>query len=375
MMLKKLSVTLQLAMLVSFAGAAVAEEPQTFSQAYEAFQQAAQEKSELAEHYARLTLAFASKETLADSNNYYALHYNLGNALRMAGKIEEAIAQFDELQASSETLFGEYSMERFAVRAELISLKKNLNSQRLTKAGFNRELYSFRRLINDLDNARKESPQQAAYIYYTVLSLLSQGANTPLSLRRTQDVVEQAVTLANSEWGPDDVRTLHMQFLLGKLTYSQDKLDDAVEVFTDIATRIDERLYYSHPWALKAHALLVNAYSRLGEEDLATEHCRLIGSMTPWDDEQEPQPIFRINPKYPVAAARAGKEGFVVIEFDIDEDGFVREPQVLDYTGHKQFAKAAMAVLEDWRYAPKFDNGKAVLAANQRVQLDFKLAH
>ena len=73
-------------------------------------------------------------------------------------------------------------------------------------------------------------------------------------------------------------------------------------------------------------------------------------------------------------AAMGRREGYVVIEFSIDEQGFVTSPDVLEYTGSKKFIRATLDALDQWRYAPKFTDGEPVVAQNMKVQMDFKLS-
>ncbi|QYK04113.1 TonB family protein [Shewanella zhangzhouensis] len=129
---------------------------------------------------------------------------------------------------------------------------------------------------------------------------------------------------------------------------------------------------YAHPYALGAHSRLVELYERMGKSDLSTEHCIAIGSMKPWDDNQEQTPLFRKNPEYPMELVRRGKSGWAEISFTVDEMGMVRDPKVLDSEGGKGFEKASMEALSAWRYAPKFEDGKPVKAESS-VRLDFRV--
>ena len=45
---------------------------------------------------------------------------------------------------------------------------------------------------------------------------------------------------------------------------------------------------------------------------------------------------------------------------------------IIESSGGKDFHKSALAALKKWRYAPKFEEGKAV-NSDASVQLDFKM--
>ncbi|MDT3334757.1 energy transducer TonB [Shewanella sp. SP1S1-7] len=87
----------------------------------------------------------------------------------------------------------------------------------------------------------------------------------------------------------------------------------------------------------------------------------------------EALPVLQVSPRYPIDAAQSGKEGYVVVGFDITADGTVSNVRVLDANPKHVFDKAALSAVQNWKYKPKFDAGKAVAQLNQQVQLDFKL--
>ena len=60
------------------------------------------------------------------------------------------------------------------------------------------------------------------------------------------------------------------------------------------------------PLKLVTHARLVTLFEKSGDSEAATKHCRAIGEMKPWDPDQKPEPIYRVNPKYPVNPNQVG---------------------------------------------------------------------
>ncbi|WP_336406979.1 energy transducer TonB [Gallaecimonas mangrovi] len=84
-------------------------------------------------------------------------------------------------------------------------------------------------------------------------------------------------------------------------------------------------------------------------------------------------PIFRMDPKYPVEAARDGKEGWVKLSFTINEIGGVEDIRVIDAHPRRIFDRAAKRALAKWKYKPKIVDGKPVKQPGLTVQLDFKL--
>ena len=79
-------------------------------------------------------------------------------------------------------------------------------------------------------------------------------------------------------------------------------------------------------------------------------------------------PIVRIEPKYPIAAAKAGTEGSVVLQFTVQSDGSVSDVNVVKALPENTFDKVAVTALKQWRYNATGKTHKDLL-----VQLDFAM--
>lgn len=84
-------------------------------------------------------------------------------------------------------------------------------------------------------------------------------------------------------------------------------------------------------------------------------------------------PIVRIEPKYPIQAARDGKEGWVTLSFTINEIGGVEDVEVVEAEPKRIFDKEARRALRKWKYRPKVVDGKAIRQPGLTVRLDFKM--
>lgn len=87
----------------------------------------------------------------------------------------------------------------------------------------------------------------------------------------------------------------------------------------------------------------------------------------------EATPIVRIEPKYPIQAARDGKEGWVRLSFTINEIGGVEDVEVIEAEPKRIFDKEAKRALRKWKYKPKVVDGKPEKQFGLTVQLDFKM--
>ncbi len=90
--------------------------------------------------------------------------------------------------------------------------------------------------------------------------------------------------------------------------------------------------------------------------------------------DSEARPIVRVNPKYPMDAARKGIEGWVVLGFDISAIGEVVNIKIIDSVPKRVFDKAAKQALRKWKYRAKSLDGNAISQHNFTVQLDFNMA-
>jgi protein TonB len=73
---------------------------------------------------------------------------------------------------------------------------------------------------------------------------------------------------------------------------------------------------------------------------------------------QPPKRLLHVDPVYPPVALAARKEGMVILEALIGEDGATRDVRVLRPA--PQFEQAAIAAVRQWRFSPTLLNGEPV---------------
>ena len=83
--------------------------------------------------------------------------------------------------------------------------------------------------------------------------------------------------------------------------------------------------------------------------------------------------VFYSPPTYPRNAIRLGREGYVLIEFDVDTDGAVLDPYVIESQPTGVFERAAIKAVRKWLYTPPSYNGVSVKVNDVRARVSFAL--
>lgn len=98
-----------------------------------------------------------------------------------------------------------------------------------------------------------------------------------------------------------------------------------------------------------------------------------LGSMAAATADADVVPLVRVQPLYPRRAAERRIEGWVLVQFDIDERGEVKDPQVIDAEPHNVFERDALRAIRKWKYKPKIEGGVAKARRAVQVKLTFSL--
>ncbi len=89
-------------------------------------------------------------------------------------------------------------------------------------------------------------------------------------------------------------------------------------------------------------------------------------------DDSDYLPISKSAPTYPLDAQLAGREGWVVVEYDIDIDGSVKNVRAIEYS-HKGFVEAAVESAEKARYRSRVVDGQPVVVEGVRTRILFQI--
>jgi periplasmic protein TonB len=84
--------------------------------------------------------------------------------------------------------------------------------------------------------------------------------------------------------------------------------------------------------------------------------------------------IVRVLPRYPSRALSRGIEGWVLLEFAINELGQAVETGVIDADPKGVFDRAAINAVKKWKYRPMVENGKPAVRSGVRQLISFRIS-
>jgi protein TonB len=105
----------------------------------------------------------------------------------------------------------------------------------------------------------------------------------------------------------------------------------------------------------------------------AVAEIEAAASLAGGGSDRDVVPLVRVDPQYPLQAARRGIEGWVVVRFTISAAGTVKDAVVTASDPRSIFDKAVLQAVSKWKYNPKIENGAPVERTGVTVRLDFDL--
>ena len=177
--------------------------------------------------------------------------------------------------------------------------------------------------------------------------------------------------------------------VLGESSYEAFQARFAATRFLSISKQISEikkliSLFQSDERSLRMraamHQKLSVLYLRKGKDDLSMEQNLLaygdfkkIGENIDIDAASY-MPVLKANPGYPLRAQRKGIGGYVVLEYTVSKEGFVKNPVVIDSSHPRIFHKAALEAALKYRYLPALLNGVPVDVPGVKTRITFEMA-
>lgn len=340
------------------------EDLATFKLAYMQYEELSKQGS-LKKSLPQAKLAYELGQQLfgKESKEAARLAYNYGNNLLQLHFYNEAKSVLIEALNSFEKIYGMESIELIPVLMDLGHANANVNKDNIKKKFYAR---AFKLYEQDYG---KESVEFAWFSVRTGVDMLYL-ANDKAGAKSLKTGYE----ILLSRLGEDHEKTGFAAYNLGKYELSRNHYKAAKPYFLIALKSFVKTDAPSNTGELSTHAFLVRIYEELGESELASHHSLAIGRMTPFESNQSYFPIYKKSAVYPKSALRQGKEGYVIVEFTVDEKGLVRDPRVVVTKGNKAFEQPSLDAVKTFRYAPRFIDGQPVVVEGVRNKLTFSIS-
>ncbi len=187
----------------------------------------------------------------------------------------------------------------------------------------------------------------------------------------TQEYIEKAHAIYSRELPTNDFRRGLTSYHMGRHALDEQQHEKALEYFNGSldAFRSDDGKMGDLERTVRIQ--LIAPLEILQRREEATEHCLALGRAQEW--KMPVLPIYRTDPVAPLSAIQAGLTGKVTMTFAVDEKGYVVDPRVARST-QKAFNQAALDMIREFRYAPRFADGKPVLTDGVKYSVRFSPA-
>ena len=376
---KVLAVALATLFIGSESASSEVAEPLTFATAFAAYKtqlNSAKASPDTILELATLSYELGRKKYGERHLTSYLLRQNLAHAYLDAGEFQLAASHYKSILDYYENTLGDDSQSYYFALLDIINLLKiarkldGLEPKDLSLSVFSDHL-AVDRLIEITPDIIAMMPESAMlFRAQTVKTAVSNSLLIKPSL--IKKFAEKQLKESLKVYGEMSASTAEARFFLSKIYSHEGKSGKAIEQLEQVVQEFEDAPDYSNPFTLASHARLVVLFQEQGEYDLATQHCRAVGCLRPWDNNKEQTPLFRINPMYPPAMLKARKDGWVKVRYDIAEDGFAENVKVIT-SSDSHFEEPAAVAIGKWRFAPKTIDGNAVIAKGLEVILQFKL--
>ena len=184
----------------------------------------------------------------------------------------------------------------------------------------------------------------------------------------TRPFVEAAYKAYRGTLVDNDVRLGLVNYHMALFAANDGRLIDSIEHLDYALTAFKSDGPQMGSLERTARLMLVDVLERVGNSEQATKHCLAIGQRQEW--RQPASPLYLKVPGFKLENAGEAKEGRVTVSFTVDERGFVRNPRVASSTA-PGLNEAALAVITDFRYAPRFVDGDPVATAGVDFTMNY----
>ena len=347
-----------------------AENLAEFKTLYAKYTECTKTKAEACIETAKAALEYGKKVYEYSSKNIALLTANYGGELirKNNNNNKNKEKAYEILQGAlklSSDAFGKNSKEVLNVLADLAQVQMNLvKIQKTGRAAYGSRAVKLSAKLNGKDSIVHGLMLRNVGSYM----MLGYGYNRRLA----RNYLKDAYTIYKRELGEEHQETGYIALNLGKYYMAAGHSKKAVDYF-NVALSSFDVTESRNSLALITHGFLVRLHEEMGNGELATVHCLAIGAANPIGEVEDYYPLYKNPPKYPRTEAKQRIEGYVLIQYTVSEQGFIENPQIIDWSGSESFVEPSLEAVKKFRYAPSFIDGKPVKTHGVRNRFSFKM--
>ena len=362
--------------------------------------------------FVMLLSAFFYSVALADSVDSDRLAFNAKyeelRSLLKEGERRLAAEQGINMIKLAESIYDESSPQLADFYLLVISLVANeiMFNRRLGDVGLARRSLSLNTQVygEDSEQAIKGHAALLKIIFYGRIedkqSAFKKARRSALSAAKdmeTKEVADLYVLLSSLGFSKKSVRKKYADIgaemhtaVLGESSFEALQARVGATRFLSFSKQISEikkliPLFQSDERSLRLRAAMHQKLSVLyltdGEDQLSMEQNMLayadfkkLGENTDIDAASY-RPILKANPAYPRMAQRKGIEGYVILQYTVSKEGFVKNPTVIDSSAPGIFDEAALDAALKYRYLPMLLSGVPVDVPGVKTRITFEMAN
>ncbi|GEM_PF-6117671 len=247
---------------------------------------------------------------------------------------------------------------------DFYTLLDNLRSYVQTDAKDVNEWKLAENIEASLDNLITSSPEKTTELYYDFAKALHGASTSHKHSSLVYRTTKYAQKLAVDSYGPSDLRTLELTYLLAKLHIENRKVKKAKKVLSNAITEFESNYANPQEIELKMRSLLVRLYKSQNQHRQATKHLIALNELSPLGDTPYSESFYWVRNDSVYMPSE------VEVEFSIDENGAVQNATVISSTD-PSLDDYALYYVSQWLYSPEMKGGLTIASRKNTVILNF----
>ncbi len=189
---------------------------------------------------------------------------------------------------------------------------------------------------------------------------------------RYRKEIKKAYRFLKENSPAENEKLINARYLAAKYYFHKGDSDKAIELHEEnVKAMVSLAVESLNDLEIETRGLLVAAYQKEGLSNKAQSHLVGLSKISEWSVFADP--IYRTWAKYPDFAWNNNQEGRVKLSFDLDDKGRPVNIKVIEADHGNTFKRAAIKALREWRFIPKFEDGKPVPATGLSTSISFAI--